>query len=77
MSSTALEIDPLGVAPDSAELSHSLKVLDRRRNTPISSKNRSASLCDGLLVRGGQFGLGLAQLEARIRLEIEDSHPDP
>ena len=33
---------------DSAELSHSLKVSDRRRNTPKSVQNRSESLCVGL-----------------------------
>ncbi len=34
----------------SAELSHSLKVLDRRRNTPKSVQSRSESLCSGLWV---------------------------
>ena len=34
----------------SAELSHSLKVSDRRRNTPKSAQNRSESLCVGLWV---------------------------
>ncbi len=34
----------------SAELSHSLKVSDRRRNTPKSDQNRSGSLCTGLWV---------------------------
>ncbi len=32
----------------SAELSHSSKVADRRRNTPTSAHNRSESLCAGL-----------------------------
>ncbi len=34
----------------SAELSHGLKVSDRRRNTPKSAQNRSVSLCADLWV---------------------------
>ena len=61
----------------SAELSHSLKVSDRRRNTPKSVQNRSESLCAGCLYRAGYAGLDLAQLKAQIRVEIKDFRPDP
>ncbi len=38
-----------GPGPDpGAELSRSLKVSDRRRNTPKLAQNRSESLCAGL-----------------------------
>ncbi len=53
---------PLNTIQDSAELSHSLKVLDRRRNTPKLAQNRSESLCASLWVPFRIFGLGLAQL---------------
>ena len=46
----------------SAELSHSFKVSDRRRNTQKSAQNRSESLCAGLRAPCQIFGLGLAQL---------------
>ncbi len=42
-----------------AELSHSSKVSDRRRNTTKSAQNRSESLCV-CGYRAGYFGLGLA-----------------
>ncbi len=39
---------PAAHHPFSAELSHTLKVSDLRRNTPKSVQNRSESLCRGL-----------------------------
>ncbi len=60
-----------------AELSHSLKVSDRRRNTPKSAQNRSESLCADLWYCAGYFGFGVAQLQTQIRLEIEDFWTEP
>jgi hypothetical protein len=51
-----------GLVPNSVELSHSLKVSDRRRTTPKSVHNRSEALCAGLWVPSRVFGAGLAQL---------------
>ncbi len=38
----------LGLSNRTVELSHSLTVSDRRRNTPKSAQNRSESLCAGV-----------------------------
>ncbi len=49
-------------------------VVETRGSRPRIVQNRC------VLVRGyraGYFGLGLAQLVAQIRFEIEDSRPDP
>jgi hypothetical protein len=55
----------------SAELSHSLKASDRRRNTPKSAQNRSGSSCTGLWapcrIFGAWFGPALAPNPARNR----------
>ncbi len=57
--------DPLS----SAELSHFLKVSDRRRNTPKSAHYRSESLCAGLPCRifGVWFGQVLGPNPVRNR----------
>ncbi len=56
---------------DSAELSHSLKVADRRRDRPKSGQIRSESLCDGLwapcLIFWFWFGPALDPNPARNR----------
>ncbi len=53
----------------SAELSHSLKVSDRRRTTPKSGQNRSESLCAGLWapcrVFWAWFGFALGPVSVR------------
>ncbi len=51
--------------------------LDRRRNTTKSGQNRSESLCAGLSVPCRILGFGVAQIEAQIGFEIEDSRLDP
>ena len=57
---------------NSAELSRSLKVSDRRRNTPKSGQNRSESLCAGLWVPcrifWAWFGPALGPNPARNRI---------
>ncbi len=65
----------------SAELSHSLTVLDRCRpvskpaeNRPSIVWNRCAPVCG---YRAGYFGLGFASFQAQIRAEIEDFWLDP
>ncbi len=60
-----------------AELSHSLKFrigVETLRNRAKIVRNRSVPVCG---YNAGYFGLGLAQLWAHIRLEIEDFRPDP
>ncbi len=46
-------------------------VVEARRNRLRIVRNRCVPVC------AGYFGFGLAQLEARIRLEIADVRPDP
>ena len=68
-------------APSSAELSHSLQVSVRRRNTPKPGQNRARIVRNRCVpvcgYRAGDLGLGLAQLEAQIWLEMEDFRQDP
>ncbi len=61
----------------SAELSHTLKVVDRRRNTPKSAQDRSNRCVPVCGYRAGYVGLGLAQLSAEIWLVLEELRPDP
>ncbi len=70
-----MEIAEGSTAVDMTELSHFLKVSDRRRSTPKSGQNHSESLCAGLRAPCRVFGAcsGLAV----ARLEIEDPRPGP
>ncbi len=45
----------------SAELSHSLEVSDRRRNTPKSGQNRSELVCASLWAPSADFWFGFVQ----------------
>jgi hypothetical protein len=49
-------------------------VVETRRKRPRIVRNRCVPVCG---YRAGHFGLGLAQLQAQIRFETEDSRPDP
>ncbi len=49
-------------------------VVEARGNWPRIVRNRCVPVSG---YRAGYFGLGLAQLEAQIRIEIEDCRPYP
>jgi hypothetical protein len=63
--------NPYRTHGNSAELSHSFKVLERRRNTPKAGQNRSESLCAGLWapcrVFWAWFGPALGPIPVRNR----------
>ncbi len=61
----------------STELYHCLKVLDRRRNDEIRPESFGNVVCRVVGTVLDILGLGLAQFEAQILFEIEDSRPDP
>jgi hypothetical protein len=60
----------------SAELSRSLKVLDRIRNTPKSVRNRSESVCAGLWAPP-LLGLVSSGVGGRYGPQIADIRQDP
>jgi hypothetical protein len=61
---------------DSAELSHSLKVLDRGRNTQEPVRNRSESVRAGVWAPPRAFGLGFVRVWGRFWFQIGNFRPD-